>query len=136
MSHSPRISEEGLNGLLDHAKAQAAAIAKLELMVWYATDILLEADAIFRRYGPPPAPNPELSAMLDGVREYLLKCPVIDAGAHNHPLPVRPTTPDGVVEGEATAPSGPNVDITAEDAISRAFDGLDVTDEIDGRDAA
>lgn len=139
MSHSPNISEDGLNGLLDHAKAQADSIARLELMVWYATDVLLEADAIFRRYGPPPAPNPELTALLDGVREFLLKCPVIDPGAHNHPLPERPTTPGGVGEGEDPAPPGPasgGIDVGAALEIGDPFAGLDVTDDIDGRDAA
>lgn len=135
MTHSPNVTEAGLNGLLDHAKAQAAVIAELELFIWYATDVLLEADAIFRRYGLPHVPGDEVRGLLDAVKDYLLRCPVIDADVHNHPLPERPQTPGVVEEGEASATPGPNVDIAFEDDISGAFADLNVTDEMDG-DAA
>lgn len=137
MSHSPNVTEAGLNGLLDHAKAQADTIAELEMFVWYATDVLLEADAIFRRYGLPHVPGDEVRGLLDAVKDYLLRCPVIDADVHNHPLPERPTTPD-VSDGDGEDPlltSGPNVDIAFDDDISGAFADLNVTDEMDG-DAA
>lgn len=97
--------------LLDTAVAKNSAVIELEMMVWYATDILLEADAIFRRYGPPPAPDDEIRGLLDAVRDYLLRVPPIDTDAHNHPLPERPGTPGEVGCGEAPASLGPHVDI-------------------------
>lgn len=119
MTHSSNVSEDGVNGLLDHAAAQAAAVAELEMMIWYGTDIILEADAIFRRYGLQHVPSDEARALLDAVKDFLLRVPPIDVDAHNWPLPERPTqTPEAADSGELPAASGPHVDVHVADDIA------------------
>lgn len=112
------MGRESTDWALDHASALAKSLAELEMWVWYATDVLLEADAIFRAYGPPPAPGDEVAGLLASVRDYLLTVPHVDTDLHNHPMPQPPpplpetSAEVGGVPGKDAAPSvGPGLDI-------------------------
>lgn len=124
MSHLSNNTSDAVDGLLDHAIAQARALKVAQDHGWYAVQILVEVDRIFRLYGRPAAPHDELAPLLEMVRHCLLTAP-------EHAAPEAPGV--GAVFGEAPAPSlGPGVDIDVE---VDHFPLLEVTDRYDG-DAA
>lgn len=126
------MGRESTDWALDRASALAKSLAELEMWVWYATDVLLEADAIFRAYGPPPAPGDEVAGLLASVRDYLLTVPHVDTDLHNHPMPQPPPplpgTSAGGVGGEAAPSVHPGTDIGyGSDYFARPTDDKDAT---------
>lgn len=107
--------ERNQNWLLDTAVARDRTVTQLENVAWYAIDLLLEVDRIYRTYGLPSAPGDEVQRLVAGIRHLLLIAP---------PLEPRPSAPGVADSGELPATPGPHVDVHVQDDISAAIADL------------